>query len=72
MALLLWALSTVTFITVTVTLVRGKARIQRELEQATKSVNTQSATDEGIYLNPLTSVAIDTRDNIAYGHLSNI
>ena len=64
-----WAVTIVIFITVTVTLVRGKARIKRELVKARNAGKIKGvATFDEMDMDQVCPTVIDTSENVAYGH----
>ena len=68
-SLLLSLVFIIIFIIVTIILVRGKAKIQRELEVARGvSGGNETVTYEEIHLPPL---PIDTSKNVAYGNIGS-
>ena len=72
-ALLALAISSIVFIIVTVFLIRGKARAQRDLQLAREATKETTTVDyEEVDLNQQAELApptISTRDNIAYDHV---
>ena len=64
-----WAITIAVFITVTVILVRGKARIKRELDKARYDAKMKGvAAFEEMNFDQVSPTVIDTNENVAYGH----
>ena len=67
-----WAVTTAVFIAVTVTLVRGKARIKRELDKARHDAKMKGvAAFEEMDFDQVSPTVIDTSENVAYGRYAS-